>query len=252
MKTTLAKIVFALALAGTTLPALADGQIDVGQASQASLEQVIRRSVPIRRTRAELSDAAPFRRHAPAHIVSFDAGAVGCRLGPRTPIGSRRARRSPSTGQPVKLSRPLDFLVVADHSDNMGFFPDLLAGEPELLANPQGRKWYDMIKAGTARRRPMEIVMSFRKGSSRRRFHAGHSGLPLGLEGGHQRCGGLNDPGQFTAFIGYEWTSNAKGNNLHRNVIFRDNGDKASLSSLIPHAAIGQQQSRGFVEMDGC
>ena len=43
-----------------------------------------------------------------------------------------------SSGQRVKLSRPLDFLVVADHSDNMGFFPQLIAGEPRLLADPPG------------------------------------------------------------------------------------------------------------------
>ena len=50
-----------------------------------------------------------------------------------------------SSGQPVKLSRPLDFLVVADHSDNMGFVPDLVSGKENLRADPQGRKWYEMI-----------------------------------------------------------------------------------------------------------
>ena len=40
-----------------------------------------------------------------------------------------------------------------------------------------------------------------------------------------------NDPGEFTAFIGYEWTSQPSGNNLHRVVVFR--GDKASVDPVL-------------------
>jgi hypothetical protein len=51
-----------------------------------------------------------------------------------------KALRRPPADQPVKLSRPLNFLVVADHSDNTGFFQKLLAGDPASLADPKGRK----------------------------------------------------------------------------------------------------------------
>ena len=62
--------------------------------------------------------------------ASFDAGAFGARLGPRDAYRLARGEEITSnSGQPVKLSRPLDFLVVADHSDNMGMFPDLFAGK---------------------------------------------------------------------------------------------------------------------------
>ena len=69
---------------------------------------------------------------------SMDAGAFGARLGPREAYRFAKGEEvMASSGQPVKLSRPLDFLVVADHSDNMGFFPQLLAGDhDDRVAGP--------------------------------------------------------------------------------------------------------------------
>jgi hypothetical protein len=162
--------------------------------------------------------------------ASFDAGAFGARLGPRDAYRFARGEQvTSSSGQPVRLSRPLDFLVVADHSDNMGFFPDLFAGRPELLADPLGRKWYDMIKSGQGDKAALEIIFAFSKGTlppalvygpDSRAYKAAWQDTIAAAEE-------YNDPGRFTAFIGYEWTSNTGGNNLHRNVIFRDGGARA-------------------------
>ncbi|MBL9136144.1 MAG: DUF3604 domain-containing protein [Verrucomicrobiales bacterium] len=161
---------------------------------------------------------------------SMDAGAFGARLTPRDAYRFARGEQvMASSGQPAKLSRPLDFLVVADHSDNMGFFPDLFAGKPELLAHPMGRKWYDMIQSGDGAKAALEIIGQFSQGTFPKelmyfpgtRFYRGAWKETV------DAAEAYNEPGRFTAFIGYEWTSLNKGNNLHRNVIFRDNADKA-------------------------
>jgi Protein of unknown function (DUF3604) len=162
--------------------------------------------------------------------ASFDAGAFGARLGPRDAYRLARGEEITSnSGQPVKLSRPLDFLVVTDHSDNMGMFPDLFAGKPELLADPTGRKWYDMIKSGKGADAAIEIIMSFSDGTFPKALvyapgTRAYRGAWMDTIAAAEQ---YNDPGRFTAFIGYEWTSNTGSMNLHRNVIFRDNGDRA-------------------------
>ena len=61
---------------------------------------------------------------------SMDAGAFGARLGPRRLSFAKGEEVIASSGQRAKLSRPLDFLVVTDHSDGMGFFPQLIGGDP--------------------------------------------------------------------------------------------------------------------------
>jgi len=162
---------------------------------------------------------------------SMDAGAFGARLGPREAYRFARGEQvTSSTGQPVKLSRPLDFLVVADHSDNMGFFPDLFAGKPEVLADPTGRKWYDMIQSGNGADAAIDIIVQFSHGTFPKdlMYFPGTAGYRGAWKATIDAAEEFNAPGQFTAFIGYEWTSNTGGNNLHRNVIYRDGGDKAS------------------------
>jgi hypothetical protein len=162
---------------------------------------------------------------------SMDAGAFGARLGPREAYRFARGEQvTSSTGQPVKLSRPLDFLVVADHSDNMGFFPDLFAGKPELLADPTGKKWYDMIQSGKGADAAIDIIVQFSHGTFPKdlMYFPGTAAYRDAWKATIDAAEEFNEPRQFTAFIGYEWTSNTGGNNLHRNVIFRDDADKAS------------------------
>ena len=122
---------------------------------------------------------------------SMDAGAFGARLGPRDAYRFAKGEEvMASSGQPAKLARPLDFLVVADHSDNMGFFPQLFAGKPEILADPTGRRWYDMIQAGKGRRGGDRDHRRFSQARSRRRFYRCPARrLPLGLAGDDQGGG---------------------------------------------------------------
>ncbi len=95
---------------------------------------------------------------------SMDAGAFGCRLGPREAYRFAKGQEvTASSGQRARLARPLDFLVVTDHSDGFGFFPMLLSGNPAVLADPQGRRWYDMIQNGQGPAAAVDIITSFGK-----------------------------------------------------------------------------------------
>jgi hypothetical protein len=163
-------------------------------------------------------------------MASFDAGAFGARLTPRDAYRFGMGEEVvSSSGIPVRLSRPLDFVVVTDHSDNMGMFGDFLAGKPAILADPQGKAWYDMVKGGQGAQAAVEIIKSFSSGKFPKAltYLPGNPGYTSAWLDNIAAAEEYNAPGRFTAFIGYEWTSNTGGNNLHRNVIFRDNGDRA-------------------------
>ena len=176
--------------------------------------------------------------------ISMDAGAFGNRLGLDSAYRFARGEQVNSTrGGPVRLSRPLDFLVVADHSDNMGFFPDLLDGAPHIVADPTGKDWFNRIRAGKGVDVALEIIRLF----SQDKFPAALSYTPdspqykSAWQTTVKAADKYNEPGRFTAFIGYEWTAMVKGNNLHRVVVYRDGGDKGA--QMVPLTTVAPEGS---------
>ena len=205
---------------------------DIGTLDQGTAEKAFPAKPPYSPYAGHNFPTRPFFGDTHLHTsFSLDAGAFGARLGPKDAYRFAKGEEViASSGQHAKLSRPLDFLVVSDHSDGMGFFPQLLSGDPGILATPQGRKWYDEITSGRGAQAAIDIVLSFGKGDLPKGFPT--PGTPAYRSAWRETIKAAeeaNDPGRFTAFIGYEWTSNAAGNNLHRNVIWRDGGANAGL-----------------------
>ena len=176
--------------------------------------------------------------------ISMDAGAFGNRLGLDEAYQFARGDQVISTtGIPVRLSRPLDWLVIADHSDNMGFFPDLNAGAAHILSDPTGRDWYERVQAGEGVGVALELIGMFSQGEFPEALMYTPDSLPYKSAWARtvDAADRYDDPGQFTAFIGYEWTSLVQGNNMHRVVIYRDGGDKGGrmvpFTTVEPHGS---------------
>ena len=166
--------------------------------------------------------------------LSLDAGLFGNILTPDDAYRFARGEEiKSSTGLPVKLGRPLDWLVVTDHTDMMGIATDIQKGTPNILAVPKGREWHEgFVKGGQAAgeaafdlithfaqmKLPEQMLKDYAPGS-----RISNNIWDQIVDAAEQH----NEPGQFTAFIGYEWTSVPKGMNLHRNVILRDGAMRA-------------------------
>ena len=170
--------------------------------------------------------------------VSVDAGTMN-RLGQEDAFRFARGEEVVSTGGlRAKLSRPLDWLVVTDHAEMYGLMPKLLTGDPDILATEQGSRWYKELKSGERERiinTAMEIVASLQQPdppfrSERLVRDAWRKYTALADR--------YNEPGHFTAMIGYEYTTRG-GFNLHRNVLFR--GDAATANRTVPFSQFDSQ-----------
>lgn len=160
---------------------------------------------------------------------SPDAGMIGnFNLGPADAYRFARGEQvQANNGMQAKLVRPLDFLVVSDHSEYQGLMPVLRTGDPELLENKVGRRWYNWFKEGPEGQ--YKVFLEFAEDLNNNKGRIPFDDIARSTWGFMtETADEYNEPGKFTAFIGYEWTSTPEGNNLHRVVIFKDGADKAS------------------------
>jgi hypothetical protein len=166
--------------------------------------------------------------------LSLDAGMAGNTLGPDEAYRFAKGQQvTSSTGLPAKLGRSLDWLVVADHSDMLGFAADFVAGAPVITQTEQGARWFEMFSQGgdAAATATMEAIGNFAQGTLDPALVEAYAPGGTAYDGAWKQiidaAEDHNEPGRFTALIGYEWTSLEKGNNLHRNVILRDGARRA-------------------------
>ncbi|HSP18071.1 MAG TPA: DUF3604 domain-containing protein, partial [Myxococcaceae bacterium] len=173
--------------------------------------------------------------------LSLDARAFGNVLEPEAAYRFARGEEvTTSTGQQARLSRPLDFLVVADHSEALGAMVEIAKGNPAFLADPVTKRWNEMINKGgeSGLAAAQEIIVALTTNKLPKVMTD-----PAQLRTVWQRTNTVaeqyNEPGRFTALLGYEWTSNKAGNNLHRVVVFRDG--KAKVDQLLPFSSLDSE-----------
>jgi hypothetical protein len=156
---------------------------------------------------------------------------VGNTLGPDEAYRFARGEIvTASSGARARLQRPLDFLVITDHAENLGLAPMIAESNADLLRTEWGREIYDMVHAG--KWGDAYTLWSASMGAGQDPL-AGNEKLTRSMwERLTASAERFDAPGVFTALIGFEWTSSPEGNNLHRNVIFRDG--KARADTVIP------------------
>lgn len=127
-------------------------------------------------------------------------------------------------GRKAKLEQPLDFLMVSDHAEYTGVFLGMEKGNPDIVDTPLGKAWAAMNEAGDTVGPMNEVVESITYGRGEGQPpKAFRKTVWSELVEAAERH---NQPGKFTTFAGYEWTSMPGGGNQHRVVVFKDDKDK--------------------------
>lgn len=141
----------------------------------------------------------------------------------------------PLTGRQIRLATPLDFMVVADHAESLGVVRLIFEGDERIADTPLGRAVLEAAAEG----KELNVFSRVIAG-----YGTGDETVPPGLDPESLQAARVlerdawiesaaaadrhNEPGKFTAFIGWEWTSMPGGSNLHRVVIMREDASLAA------------------------
>ena len=136
----------------------------------------------------------------------------------------------------IQINTPLDFLVVSDHGEFMGVVPKILQGDPLVTGTKTGRRFKKMVDQGKQLEVFGELIAQVNKVAppnpdlNSPRISRTIWGEIMAAADRH------NEPGKFTAFMGWEWSSTPNGANLHRVIIMRDGKEKGK--QFIPYTSL--------------
>ena len=171
---------------------------------------------------------------------SYDAFAYGTMLTTDDAIRFARGEAVTLTnGFEARLSRPLDFLAVADHAEGFGLMEAVEAGAEALVVDPQVAAWSATMQEGRAGRveAGSAIVDTYTYGTTPGVLADPALVTPLIADSWQdhvQRMDAAYAPGAFTTLHGYEFTPTPDGDNLHRVVLFRDGGERVGRALPFP------------------
>lgn len=136
----------------------------------------------------------------------------------------------PRTKARIRMDRPLDFIVVSDHAENLAVPLRIARGDVEILKNPAAQKMAEVFRANGPQALSAAVMgLALPPAEARKQWDA------LGTEDVRRPAWNAqvaaadkyNEPGRFTAMVGWEYTSTPNARNLHRVVMTPADGAQA-------------------------
>ncbi|TLU67541.1 DUF3604 domain-containing protein [Thalassotalea litorea] len=141
---------------------------------------------------------------------------------------------SDDTRAKVRLHTPLDFLAVTDHAEYAGVPKMLWDGDEELSKTKTGARYIEMIKNGKGTDVFFELIADVNAAKPNMELHSQRVRDTVWKEI-YEAAEKHNEPGKFTALIGWEWSSLPNGSNLHRVVFMPE--DASVAEKFTPYSA---------------